>query len=91
MSKITENWYLRAQNKHNRNGFNFYDLQDDVSIIMDGNWILKLKTNEFTTSRIKEFNKEQGYVLTNSGSKYFLGNPINESLLKFLEDFYSSN
>lgn len=91
MSKIIENWYLRAQNKHNRNGFNFYDLEDDVSFIMDGNWVLKLKTDQFTTTRIKEFNKVQGYVLTKSGNKYFLGKPINESLLNFLEDFYTFN
>ena len=38
MSKIIENWYLRAQNKHNSFGFNFYDLEGDVSIIMDGDW-----------------------------------------------------
>ena len=91
MSKTTENWYLRAQNKHNHNGFDFYDLEGDVSFIMDGIWVLKLKTDEFTTSRIKEFNKVQGYVLTNSGNKYFLDKPVHEKLLNYLENFYSSN
>ena len=91
MSKTTENWYLWAQNKHNRNGFDYYDSESDVSFIMDGIWVLKLKTDEFTTSRIKEFNKVQGYVLTNSGNKYFLGKPVREKLLNYLENFYSSN
>lgn len=75
-----EGWFLRCQNIFNNVYFDIEEKPKELPQNFRSNWFVKLRAEDFVTSNIIYFDISQRYVITNSNSKYYLGEPKNRSL-----------
>ena len=94
---VWQNWFLSIKNKHNFVEFPVKDLDDDLANLYfnkeRGHWKIYLNCCStegkfFQTSRLVEFNAEEGLVKTINGSVYKLGEPYNNLQITNLRNYF---
>tara|TARA_Y100000592_G_scaffold36507_1_gene57899 strand:- start:1882 stop:2172 length:291 start_codon:yes stop_codon:yes gene_type:complete len=75
-----DGWFLRCQNIFNNVYFDIEENPEELPPNFKNGWNLKLRAEDFVTSSIVYFDMSEGYVITNSNFKYYLGEPKNNSL-----------
>lgn len=86
-----EDWKLYTKNKYNGVAFDIpIDKISEIDFVTRDCYYLRIMTEEITTSNITEFNFDDLSIMTQSGSRYYLGQPINIKYLEFLKQFFKN-
>lgn len=86
-----EDWKLYTKNKYNGVAFDIpIDKISEIDFVTRDYYYLRIMTEEITTSNITEFNFDDLSIITQSGSRYYLGQPINIKYLEFLKQFFKN-
>lgn len=83
-----EDWKLYTKNKYNGLAFDIpVDKITEIGFITRDCYYLRIMTEEMITSNITEFNFDDLSIITQSGSRYYLGQPMDNKYLEFLKQF----
>lgn len=84
-----EKWKLVAQQKYNgRLNFKLND-KETINFLSPDIWGICILSNNYQTSCIDTIDLANLSIITMSGSKYNLGEPIENKYLELLQDFFS--
>ena len=100
--KLWDNWFVSVKNRHNHVCLPIEEYNDDrESESIDfsrEHWKLYISMHlsngkVFQTSSIEQFNPNTMEVITNNGSNYTIGKPLNnnEHLLTFVKNYFEIN
>jgi hypothetical protein len=93
-----DNWFLTVKNRHNGVTFpmEITTLEDTHFTTNKEHWKIYLTVHMdngmvFKTSSLVKYDKENGSVITESGSTYKLDEPLNEFQLPNLNNYFTEN
>lgn len=86
-----ENWRIYVKNKHNGICVKLISEFQDMILNNKDVWFLVINNHEFKTSNIKSINLNDLSIITQSGSKYYLGESDNNNFnIEFLKQYFNN-